>query len=455
MSGTKPRRLNVLMEGIVGIIGILEDDFSQGGFNLKFTYADGYNGPPLSGAMRPYNRSFGNAQTRSYFDNLLPEGEPRRNITGTNNRTVDEDDVVGLLEVIGGDCPGSVMVLPTGSPPTKIPGELKTDYEPLSDNEVENILLNAAAGLEPGEREKASLPGVQRKVALVYDEQHDMFYRPKERCFPTTHILKVAPKDAPSFDGVVANELLCMRIAHAVGLPVAKVHRMEFGKIECLLVDRYDRLEKDGKYRRIHQEDATQALGLDRSFKYEDRARAAGKDAGLNSLLGTFAGLTALPADTRDILRRAVFLNWLIGNNDAHLKNFSLLHHKGVTSLAPLYDIVSTEALPGRWTGMAMSMGQAITSPSVTGSDINFLAQHEGGTRRKASPSAVKRRLNAFNDIASQVVGAIKGVIENDEVSSAEAEPILNLVISRILHLNNIMNWSIKIELHDGVKPRR
>jgi serine/threonine-protein kinase HipA len=52
-----------------------------------------------------------------------------------------------------------------------------------------------------------------------------------------------------------------------------------------------------------------------------------------------------------------VILNTLIGNHDAHAKNFSLLHAKSSPELAPGYDILSTAVYPQLTPKMAMKIG--------------------------------------------------------------------------------------------------
>src|SRR5208282_2736915 len=70
-------------------------------------------------------------------------------------------------------------------------------------------------------------------------------------------------------------------------------------------------------------------------------------------------------------LLEAVIYNYLVGNNDAHGKNFSLLY-RGVatenpeTRLAPLYDIVSTVYYPELSPDMAMKIGGEYLSEKVT-----------------------------------------------------------------------------------------
>ncbi len=61
----------------------------------------------------------------------------------------------------------------------------------------------------------------------------------------------------------------------------------------------------------------------------------------------------------RDILRLldAAIFNLIIGNADAHAKNFSLLHKDGAIVLAPLYDLLSTVLYPELSPKLAMKIG--------------------------------------------------------------------------------------------------
>jgi serine/threonine-protein kinase HipA len=451
MSGASSRRLIVRVEGIDSAVGTLEDDPDVGGYGIRFAYANGYSGPALSASMPPRVAPYGNAEARAYFDNLLPEGAQRLVVIPKEQegaRPFDENDVIGLLSALGGECPGAVMVTSEGEPPPKVPGVIPDDYAPLTDGEVERMLRDAARGRIPAQGDRVSLPGVQRKVALSTIDGGETFLKTVARGVPGTHFLKVDPVNDPRFEGGVISELLCMRVAAAASLPVADVDAISFDTLNALLVRRYDRVvSADGTVRRMHQEDAAQALGLDRKLKYEKDARNALKDAGISALMGPFAALTAAPGDTRDIIRRAVFLNWLLGNNDAHMKNFSLLHPAdgGPPALAPLYDIVSVESLPGGWKEMAMPINGVAMAPAVGAADIEWLAAQDGPTQRKIPASVLRRRLNGFREIAGAVPAAIEQVIADDEVSLKEAEPLQNLVRARMGILSHAFGWQLPV----------
>jgi serine/threonine-protein kinase HipA len=83
--------------------------------------------------------------------------------------------------------------------------------------------------------------------------------------------------------------------------------------------------------------------------------------------------------DLARLLDNVVF-NYIVGNNDAHGKNFSLLYRPGNTAgleirLSPLYDVVSTLHYPELSRDMAMRIGEAHSSEAVTTRDFERLAE--------------------------------------------------------------------------------
>ena len=104
----------------------------------------------------------------------------------------------------------------------------------------------------------------------------------------------------------------------------------------------------------MHQEDVCQALGHPSDRKYQSEGGPA-----VANVVGLLRACSAVPAQDLATLWRALVLNWLIGNCDAHAKNFSLVYDTGSPTLAPLYDIVSTTIYPDLSRRLAMSIGGA------------------------------------------------------------------------------------------------
>jgi serine/threonine-protein kinase HipA len=181
------------------------------------------------------------------------------------------------------------------------------------------------------QRVRISLAGVQEKLLLTRLPD-GRWGRPVDGT-PSTHILKPEIRDYPQ---TVENEAFCMRLAKNLGMDVAGVETIAVGGRQLIVVSRYDRLvTPTGDVERVHQEDFCQATGMLPTQKYEEDGGPS-----LRKLAGI---LSESDPDSLEPLLRAVTLNVVIGNGDAHAKNFSLLHDRnGALRLAPLYDLLST-----------------------------------------------------------------------------------------------------------------
>jgi serine/threonine-protein kinase HipA len=204
---------------------------------------------------------------------------------------------------------------------------------PLSDDQVAEKVLNLrSAPLGVSSRVRISLAGVQEKLLLT--RMPDGCWGEPVDGTPSTHILKPEIRDHVN---TVENEAFCMRLAHRLGLSAASIETAEFGARKLIVVERFDRIiSENGDVERIHQEDFCQALSLSPKTKYqEDGGPSLKKIAGI---LRVFAR----PDSLRRLLQ-ATYVNILVGNGDAHGKNFSLMHHRdGSLELTPLYDVMST-----------------------------------------------------------------------------------------------------------------
>jgi serine/threonine-protein kinase HipA len=118
-------------------------------------------------------------------------------------------------------------------------------------------------------------------------------------------------------------------------------------------VTRYDRVERNGRRLRIHQEDFCQALGKPPGAKYE-RNRSGVKGPRLVDMFAVVD--THLTAADRTRLLDAVIFNILICNTDAHAKNYSILLTGRGFSLAPLYDLMCAAT----WENVTRNLSQTI-----------------------------------------------------------------------------------------------
>lgn len=266
---------------------------------------------------------------RAFLDGLLPEGEPRRAVAADFDLRA--GDTYGLIRALGRDCAGALVIQPDDEPPPPQP-TTKT-AEPLTAAAIGDLVANLrSAPLGVDARVRISLAGVHEKLLLTRMPDGS-WGRPVEGT-PSTHILKPQLAEYPN---TVENEAFCMRLARHLGLFVSAVETMTVSGRRVIIVERYDRnVRPDGTVERIHQEDFCQATAIPPERKYEE-------DGGptLRRIAGILQGVAG--PDSLERLLRAVTVNVLIGNGDAHGKNFSLLHDaSGSLRLAPLYDLVST-----------------------------------------------------------------------------------------------------------------
>jgi serine/threonine-protein kinase HipA len=264
-----------------------------------------------------------------FLDGLLPEGDARRAIADDIN--VKASDTYGLIRALGRDCAGAVVVQPVNEPPPVHPTTLTA--EPLSDERISDLVAKLrSAPLGVGGRVRISLAGVQEKLLLT--RLPDGAWGSPVDGTPSTHILKPAIARYPN---IVENEAFGMRLAKRLGLTVANIETATIDGRDLIIVERYDRVvHEDGSVDRLHQEDFCQATSTSPTKKYqEDGGPALKRIAKILRENST--------SDSAEALLRALTLNVLIGNGDAHGKNFSLLHlPSGALALAPLYDVMST-----------------------------------------------------------------------------------------------------------------
>jgi serine/threonine-protein kinase HipA len=303
----------------------------------------------LSASLPLRDESFSPGESAPFFEGLLPEGPMRTTIARALR--LNEQDGFAMLEALGADCAGAVTILADGLEP-RPPGASRV--RSLTEDELVRLideLPRNPLGVSAGKKGvRLSLGGLQHKLVLCAD-QRDGLAQPLEGT-PSTHILK--PESA-QYEDLVCNEAFCMRVAGAAGHEVADVKITEVGSTRCLLIQRFDRERGvDAGVVRLHQEDMCQALGILPTAKYEESGGPTSVQI-IELIRGI--GNQRFAVDIRNFLQAQV-LNFLLGNSDAHGKNFALLYHPGSgIRLAPLYDLVSTAVYPDLTDQMAMSVG--------------------------------------------------------------------------------------------------
>ncbi len=172
---------------------------------------------------------------------------------------------------------------------------------------------------------KMSIQGVQPKVSAVL--------KVKAGCFDLIdrggrYILKPQIVEYPE---VPENEDVTMRMAALTGIEVP-LHGLLYTKDGdlCYFIKRFDRA---GRSKKLPVEDFAQLTGRNRETKY---------DASMEQVAAIIDQFCTFPAVERVNLFRRTLFAFLTGNEDMHLKNFSLITREDIVSLSPAYDLLNT-----------------------------------------------------------------------------------------------------------------
>ncbi len=228
----------------------------------------------------------------------------------------------------GEDCIGAVGLLPAD-------GEALV--RPIEDDLVDEAATTAGR----------TLSGVQKKLLAFH--ANDGFRPAVEATDPATHIAKFNREDLPT---IVQNEHLSLSLAREL-LGEDAVTRARLAKLRdidgiALLVERFDR---DGE-ERLRLEDFAQILSRPRGRTFEGKYDGSYEEAADVVVRYSARGRIDL-----DRFFRLVVFNLVLGNADAHLKNFSLLERPEGLRLSPAYDLINTLAYPVYDRITALSIG--------------------------------------------------------------------------------------------------
>ena len=396
------------------LVGRLKQD-RQG--RLGFAYADAWlqteDAPALSVSLPKRAKPYPQRDCRPFFRGLLPE-ESQRDAAAQVLGVSRENDF-SLLERLGGDVAGALQFLP----PEAIPQPPTASHQavPLSDAELMRMidalptrpLLAGQAGL------RLSLAGAQPKVPVVLADGKIALPAPEQ---PTTHILKPAIE---RFPGTVENEALAMRLADAVGLDAAQAELRTVRKRTFLLVKRYDRLEDGDGLHRLHQEDFCQALGHPPERKY-----ASEGGPGFKACFTLLRQASVQPAvDVLKLMDAAIY-NLVLGNADAHGKNFSLLYGAAGPLLAPLYDFLSTAMYPELSPKLAMKLGKRATLADMDAKGWAAFARDSG-----LGLPLVRRRAAEISTLAKTHAPEVADELSRQGGHAGTLEKIAGLIADR------------------------
>lgn len=395
----------------IGILALIEG-------RLNFRYSPDWlscpDAVPLSSALPLQAEPFDDRHARPFFAGLLPEGQLRRLIA--RQFQVSNQNDFALLDHIGGECAGAVTLLEPGQA-TSSPGQ-GNDIQWLSNEEIVAVLdeLPHRPMLAGKKGLRLSLAGAQDKLPVVFDGVRMGL---PGNGVPSSHILKPAIR---TLEDTVTNEGFCLALAEAMQLKPARSQVHSVSGRPFLLVERYDRVvDARGRRQRLHQEDFCQALGVVPEMKYQNEG---GPD--LAQCFDLVRRVTRPGAPQILRLFDYVIFNALIGNHDAHAKNFSLLYVGDTVVLAPLYDTLSTAVYPALTPRMAMKIGSKYRFGEVQARHWEQLAEAVGLGKAQS-----RKRILALARSLPPVAHKLQSNPEHGFVGHAVVEHIVSLIEQR------------------------
>ncbi len=417
---TKPK-LNVYFDDqLIGKISTTD------GISIQFSYAEIWleneTAFPISVSIPLTAAPIHNKLANNFFVNLLPEERIRKRTC--EKLGISEGNNYELLKLIGGDCAGALTILEEG----KQPPRKQDNYQPISEKQLAKWSQGdqyAFAEVAGADDVRLSLAGAQDKLPVkVVDGK---FFLPTGNS-PSTHILKFASH----FSHLPENETFTTMLGRAVGVETVDIELYQTSKSRIAVVKRYDRMQVDGVYTRIHQEDFCQALGKHPQEKYQQEGGPT-----LKHCIELIKDVCSVPASELEKLIRWTMFNWLVYNADAHAKNISLMFVNGQTKLTPFYDLVCTNNYPLVSKKLAMSIGGEFLPGAVISKHLTSFAEE-----LEVNPSYV-------NEIAGDTVAKLQDSLKQTVIEFKDRygdSPILRR-IPRIVR--NRCKRTLKTSLSD------
>jgi serine/threonine-protein kinase HipA len=329
---------------------------------------------PLSPSLpfAPPAGGYAPGAVKRFVENLLPEGRALDISASTYN--VSKTNIFGLIHALGVETSGAFRFWPLNAPLPSTPSGNALREVTLTELDARLASREQVPFVIWDSKVRMSIAGYQDKL-LVYIDRPDqeggrMFL--VEPPLASTHILKPQP-DRQDMPHLVVNEHFCMTLAQRMDLPVAEVSILRTPR-PVLIVKRFDREVVDSAQGptvlRLHVIDACQASDLPVSFKYErnigngEMVRHIREGVSFEMLFARVEQTINKAAARLTMLRWALF-QFIIGNSDAHGKNFSFFVHGQGLDPAPWYDLVSVVQYPSVSHELAMAYGDAFTLQEV------------------------------------------------------------------------------------------
>jgi len=279
-----------------------------------------------------FDATYTSSTIKRFLENLIPEGEGLDDIASFTH--ISKSNTFAIMHSIGYDTAGALFF-----------GEDGENCEPIFREILEEELTGRIEELESksiaiwDKKVRLSLAGVQAKLPVIIQDNKIGL---ANGTLSSTHIMKFQTKRNSH---IVVNELFCMKLAKKIGLKVADVELRRFGKHPTLLIERFDRVWKKDFVERLHVIDGCQMLDLPPTYKYEQNFGTSRdveyirEGVSFKKIFESSKKCTVPAVAQLELLNWAMF-NLILGNSDAHGKNFSFFVEKKGIKTTPFYDML-------------------------------------------------------------------------------------------------------------------
>lgn len=329
----------------------------------------------------PFNQDYSSPTIKRFLENLIPEGEGLDDIA--TFARISKNNTFAIMYTIGYDTAGALMFGENREKDEAIFREIPT--KELTDR-IEQLESKSIAIWDKTVR--LSLAGVQAKLPVIIKNEKIGL---GNGTLSSTHIMKFQTKKHLH---IVVNELFCMTLAKKIGLNVAKVELKRFDDYPTLLIERFDRVYKNNFVERLHIIDGCQMLNLPPTYKYEQNfgilrdVEHIREGASFKKLFKS-TKLCSVPAVAQlELLHWAMF-TLIIGNSDAHGKNFSFFVSKRGIKPTPFYDMLCVMMYDFDH-NLAMAYGDEFNPDEVLAYQLREFADDVGVNYKLVSKVLVK-----------------------------------------------------------------
>jgi serine/threonine-protein kinase HipA len=368
-------------------------------------------GYPISPHMKPGECE--SEKVKRFLSNLLPEGKWLEELSVGHQ--ISKSNIFGLIALIGAETTGALTFQYDGADQEPWPTEFR---EVGAEELTERIAQRQQVSIAQWDgKPRLSVTGVQDKLPIMIRPDGVMGFGEGE--LASTHILKFGRR--PDMHMMI-NEFLCMKLAHLIKLPVAKVSLARFGE-PVLVVERFDRQWNGERVERLHLLDGCQMLDLPPIYKYERPFGKSGEGAKIRAganlpKLFEACQLCRVPARAiRDLLNWTLF-QLLIGNSDAHAKNVSYSIAKTGIDVAPSYDLLNIDVYGDEFErDLAMAIGDEFIAEKVMLYDLALFCEACNLPQRQVATNLKNLCMAVLGNLGSLPMDDVQG---GDEMNFAQ-----------------------------------